>query len=1214
MPNIQTHTPPVIRVFLSSTFADMDHERSYFNEVLAPKINRICVERGVSFFNVDLRWGITEEDQIDGKVLPICLGEIDKCRPYFIGILGNRYGSVMERVPEHVAESIPWLSGKEGHSITELEMLYAVLDHEKKDTSDNSAFYIRSDSLSKKLYGNLVEEDEKALAHLNELKKIIIEDEEILHAEYDSIEEFGELVMRDLVNWLNENFPESGDVNAIRREWYNGEILRNHIPNTALHGFLDSYIEQSRKSLLFYGDGARGKTAFLTAWEPTVGSKILINCAADEIFSYWPSIAMMMVRKIRKIIPESEKFNLWEDESLAYHILDRIFDPKGEKKNFDRDFFLTSDNDREKFRLEFIKWLRKLKPTEQITVVINDLNLLDDVNSRLLSWLPAECPEGLNIICSTNDDEMVENADILGWNTKEMPLFDRENAEKLINDILRTYGKNLSSSQLSTLLDSVTVKYPGQLRFVISFLINHGRFNNLDRLVADIASSRETHEIYRYIYGFLTEDCDDFEKKVIRTVLGLLRLSNVALDEHACFVLAGRKNPMTTIIWARACRVFEQFEVIKGDYWYIRNEETAKFVDSLLTEDEFRELNVLLGAYMHYKIREENKTKLPLEQLRATVTYSKEAILHYRMGESWENLVYFLSDHSVLSSLIQLDWYAVRSAWVSLFLNSDIDVSERLLNIVEKYRGDENNMGIALGVAGLLNDLELYPALDKAKEILGKKRISGTIGVNLIDYISDEFISIYNKVNNQKNAGKYRPMLELSDQFLASGRDFNNMELCQLLFFKADAEEHLGLWKELIHTANKYYNLSIAAGYPSEMQRALAMRGSALYRLGKLHEAMAIQKRVEKIALTDGDLRRYLSSQNSIALCLSRLSDYKEAIEIYDSLMVYWGKLGSRLELGNTVLNRCNALYRSDDIRGALESAESYYADILGDRSMIRMSTSLLGNMGLFASDLGEYEKAEEYLLAAIAQAKENGLESTLLNAYTTLTGLYKDTDRFMKAIDLYSEQMELYWSRRQYSSVIEIYKKAYNWIAASNHKVQARKFETFWKERFSALEGGLSYFEKNTEKEEIDAVAVEKLKEKIAIAKSEGDKKTEAIAYVDLAVTFETTDPIKSAESSLKAAKLYREAECGDKSRNCVQYAILTLFDSGKLLDSALCKKILAFATDPVLEKITELWVKLGEAGVKKNKLSSSVKARKRRISIRSCSESLSISIRMNI
>ena len=64
------NTPPVIRVFLSSTFADMEHERSYFNEVLAPKLGRICSDRGVSFFNVDLRWGITEEDQVGGGSVP----------------------------------------------------------------------------------------------------------------------------------------------------------------------------------------------------------------------------------------------------------------------------------------------------------------------------------------------------------------------------------------------------------------------------------------------------------------------------------------------------------------------------------------------------------------------------------------------------------------------------------------------------------------------------------------------------------------------------------------------------------------------------------------------------------------------------------------------------------------------------------------------------------------------------------------------------------------------------------------------------------------------------------------------------------------------------------------------------------------------------------------------------------------------------------------
>ena len=60
------NTPPVIRVFLSSTFADMEHERSYFNEVVVPKLSRACAERGVSFFSVDLRWGITEEEQVNG--------------------------------------------------------------------------------------------------------------------------------------------------------------------------------------------------------------------------------------------------------------------------------------------------------------------------------------------------------------------------------------------------------------------------------------------------------------------------------------------------------------------------------------------------------------------------------------------------------------------------------------------------------------------------------------------------------------------------------------------------------------------------------------------------------------------------------------------------------------------------------------------------------------------------------------------------------------------------------------------------------------------------------------------------------------------------------------------------------------------------------------------------------------------------------------------
>ena len=261
--------PPVIRVFLSSTFSDMERERTYFNEELSPKISRICAQRGVSFFSVDLRWGITQEEQINGQVLPICLSEIDKCRPYFIGILGSRYGSVLETVPEQLGNSIPWLRGREGKSITELEMLYAVLEH--SEPIANCAFYFRDPALSEEWYGDIEEE-----VRLTRLKERIRGNADIPGADYDSLEVFGQRVMADILGWLDREFPEPERAGQVRRQWYNGELLRNYMPVPGHQRFLDAYLRESDRSLLFYGDGGRGKTTFLTAWEPEQGISLLI--------------------------------------------------------------------------------------------------------------------------------------------------------------------------------------------------------------------------------------------------------------------------------------------------------------------------------------------------------------------------------------------------------------------------------------------------------------------------------------------------------------------------------------------------------------------------------------------------------------------------------------------------------------------------------------------------------------------------------------------------------------------------------------------------------------------------------------------------------------------------------------------------------------------------------------------------------------------------
>ena len=79
-------TGRAVRVFVSSTFRDMQDEREELVKRVFPSIRRMCEQRGVAFSEVDLRWGVTDEQKAEGAVLPICLAEIDRSRPYFIGL------------------------------------------------------------------------------------------------------------------------------------------------------------------------------------------------------------------------------------------------------------------------------------------------------------------------------------------------------------------------------------------------------------------------------------------------------------------------------------------------------------------------------------------------------------------------------------------------------------------------------------------------------------------------------------------------------------------------------------------------------------------------------------------------------------------------------------------------------------------------------------------------------------------------------------------------------------------------------------------------------------------------------------------------------------------------------------------------------------------------------------------------------------------------
>ena len=102
-----------VRVFISSTFRDMHAERDHLVKVTFPRLRQWCEERRLHLVDIDLRWGVTEAEANNGKAIDICLTEIDGSRPFFILILGERYGWVPERekYPTEAFEKFRGLQG-----------------------------------------------------------------------------------------------------------------------------------------------------------------------------------------------------------------------------------------------------------------------------------------------------------------------------------------------------------------------------------------------------------------------------------------------------------------------------------------------------------------------------------------------------------------------------------------------------------------------------------------------------------------------------------------------------------------------------------------------------------------------------------------------------------------------------------------------------------------------------------------------------------------------------------------------------------------------------------------------------------------------------------------------------------------------------------------------------------------------------------------------
>ncbi|MCD7981354.1 MAG: DUF4062 domain-containing protein [Clostridiales bacterium] len=143
-------------IFISSTFRDMQAERDLLHRVVFPGLRRRLAEQGEDIQELDLRWGVDTSDLSEESsnimVMKTCIDAIDRCLPYMVIFLGDRYGWIPEqKMVENVHDRRLEAWAGEAISITQMEILYGALRNVGQ--LEKCIFCFRDNHFTEKIHG-----------------------------------------------------------------------------------------------------------------------------------------------------------------------------------------------------------------------------------------------------------------------------------------------------------------------------------------------------------------------------------------------------------------------------------------------------------------------------------------------------------------------------------------------------------------------------------------------------------------------------------------------------------------------------------------------------------------------------------------------------------------------------------------------------------------------------------------------------------------------------------------------------------------------------------------------------------------------------------------------------------------------------------------------------------------------------------------------------
>lgn len=551
-----------INIFLSSTFHDMHAERDYIKKMVEPRLNFELEKYGIKVYIIDLRWGVhtqnEPEEKRESKVLDFCFKTIQECRPYFIALLGNRYGWIPphERVKDTLTQFVEGQeilkkNNTENLSVTGMEILfgalsnYSLLKHCLFLFRDNDVY----DNIDDEDFNNYVDRDSRMIISLREKIRKTCELNNLkifpYHPKWNSqskcfceLDEIGDVIYNHIINDLKPGIRFQTISDSQRQRFESESFLR--VLKLQFHGrkdtikFLFNFLDHNLDAQAILSQ----PSAYVITGEPCSGKSSILAELYFLLTQKKESEKIIILLHTAGITMESksEKFFLEAlANTLALHCDDQTNYTGKEiyiiKKNI--------PNLIHKCQIRGYKIILLLDSFESFNCT-DEVDNLIYLPSSIRSIITAK-QETAELLCKKNPK----------FKKLEIGRYDYNDAKALIYKTLDDNHKTLPTSLIDLILSkkledgSFSHSQAMWIQITMAILIELGRKDFQD--IYKIAAEDDEKKIYQFLEAkirefpckitdlfvyFIKTTAENFNSELVKRCLYLIALSRYGISEQ----------------------------------------------------------------------------------------------------------------------------------------------------------------------------------------------------------------------------------------------------------------------------------------------------------------------------------------------------------------------------------------------------------------------------------------------------------------------------------------------------------------------------------------------------------------------------------------------------------------------------------------------------------------------------------------------------------